>query len=65
VNPLLTFSARRLAAMIKRRDVTSAEVVEAHIQRIEEVNPTLNAVVKTRFDEARAEARAADERVAK
>ncbi|AUX22955.1 hypothetical protein SOCEGT47_034710 [Sorangium cellulosum] len=53
-------SATRLAALIRARAVTSAEVVEAHIRRIERVNPTLNAMVATRFDAARAEARAAD-----
>jgi len=60
--PLLTLSASALARMIRERKVTSTEVVVAHIERIERVNPALNAVVKDRFAEARAEARAADER---
>jgi fatty acid amide hydrolase 2 len=47
--------------MIREREVTSAEVVEAHLRRIEEVNPILNAVVHRLSDRARAEARAADE----
>lgn len=62
---LLTLSATELAGLIKRREVTSAEVVEAHIRRIEEVNPALNAMVKTRFDAAREEAARADERAAR
>ncbi len=49
--------------MIRAREVTSVEVVEAHIRHIERVNPTLNAVVASRFDAAREEARAADDRV--
>jgi fatty acid amide hydrolase 2 len=57
---LLTSSATELAARILRRELTSIEVVEAHIARIEAVNPRLNAMVCTRFDEARDEARAAD-----
>ena len=60
MDPLLTASATDLAARIRRREVTAIEVVEAHIRRIEAVNPRLNAVVCSRFDEARDEARAAD-----
>ena len=62
-SPLLRQSATRLAAMIKSGETTSCDVVEAHIARIREVNPRLNAVVKDRFDEAREEARRADEAV--
>jgi len=65
MNPLCTLSALDLARRIKQRKLTSAEVVEAHIRQIEKANPALNAVVKDRFDEARAEARAADEQVAR
>ena len=45
-----------LAAAIRAGDVTPTEAVDAAIRRVEERNPTLNAVVATRFDEARAEA---------
>jgi fatty acid amide hydrolase 2 len=61
LDPLLTCSGTRLARMIREREVTSAEVVEAHLRRIEQVNPVLNAVVHRLSDRARAEARAADE----
>lgn len=44
-----------LAAAIRAGETTAAEQVEAAITRIEEHNPTLNAVVTTRYDEARAE----------
>ena len=44
--------------------MTSRAVVEAHIARIEAVNPTINAVVAKRYDDARAEADAADARMA-
>jgi fatty acid amide hydrolase 2 len=62
VDPLLRLSATKLAAMIRAREVTSREVVDAHIARIELVNPVLNAVVADRFARARAEADAADAR---
>lgn len=64
MNPLLTRSGVELAGMIRRQEVRSAEVVEAHIRRIEEVNPRLNLMVADRFEQARAEARQADARVA-
>ena len=61
---LLLLSASQLAAKIRRREVSSADVVEAHIRHVERVNPTLNAMVRTRFEEARAEAREADRALA-
>lgn len=58
-------SAKELAAMIARGELSAVEAVEAAVERIEQVNPALNAVVIPRYDEARAEARAADERRAR
>jgi fatty acid amide hydrolase len=55
-------SARELAATIARGDVSAVEAVDAYVARIEEVNPKLNALVCPRFEEARAEARLADEK---
>ncbi len=57
-------SAIDLAQLIATRQVSSAEVVEAHLARIEAVNPKLNAVVRVLADEARAGAAAADRAVA-
>src|SRR5437016_4723373 len=59
---LTNLSAGELAAMIARGDISSVEAVEAHIERIERVNPALNAVIVKRYDAARAEAKQADER---
>lgn len=64
MDPLLTTSATRLASMIRKRETTSREIVEAHIARIRAVNPILNAVVADRFADARREADAADRAVA-
>ena len=44
------------AELVRRGEVSPAELVEAAIDRIEKVNPALDAVVWTRFDRARAEA---------
>ena len=51
--------------MIRKKKVKPSEVVEAHLDRIEHVNPTLNAVVYLRSKSAMAEARKADESIAK
>ncbi|MEQ1509469.1 MAG: amidase [Sphingopyxis sp.] len=53
-------SASALAARIAARETTSAEVIEAHLARIDAVNPALNAIVRVLADEARAGAAAAD-----
>jgi fatty acid amide hydrolase len=57
---LFGVSASALARRIASRDLTSSEVVEAHIERIAAVNPQLNALVVERYEAARAEAAAAD-----
>ena len=57
-------SATELAAAIRAGEATSREVVEAHIELLERVNPRINAVVVERFEAAREEADAADARIA-
>jgi amidase len=44
------------AELARTGEVSPGELVEAAIERIEAVNPKLNAVIRTRFDAARAEA---------
>jgi len=46
-------SATELNSLVKDRQVSVLEVVESHIQRIEAINPKLNAVVYPMFDDAR------------
>lgn len=57
-------SAADLAAGIRAGELSPVAVLEAFIQRIELLNPELNAVVATRFAEARSEAAAAERAVA-
>src|SRR5688572_1400071 len=59
------WGAAEIARRIARREVSCREVVGAFIARIEAVDGRLNAVVVRRFDEARSEAAAADERLAR
>ena len=63
-NELWRDSALGLAARIAAREITSREVIDAHLARIDAVNPHLNAVVRVLADEARAAADAADAAVA-
>lgn len=57
---LTKLSAAALARGIAENRFSAVEVVDAHIQRIENVNSKLNAVVLPRFEEARREAEAID-----
>lgn len=57
-------SATRLAAMIRERELSSTEVVNACLQQIERHNPALNAVVTLDEAGARARARQADAAIA-
>jgi len=56
-------SASELAQRIARRQLSSVEVVDAHLARIDEVNPALNALVRVLADEARAGAALADKKL--
>jgi fatty acid amide hydrolase len=57
---LWKLSAGELALRIAHGDCSAVEAVDAHIARIEAVNPALNALVCERFEAARAEAQDAD-----
>jgi amidase len=56
-NDLATLDCRDQADLVRRRQVSPAELVEAAIARIEKLNPQLNAVILPLFDKARALAR--------
>ncbi|MFL2651350.1 MAG: amidase [Anaerolineales bacterium] len=53
-------SAKSTAELIRRREVSSQEVVEAYFERVDEVNPSLNAIVRTDRDRAIGQALDAD-----
>jgi amidase len=60
--PLHWWTARDLAAAIRRRELSAREVVAWDLDRIERVNPRINAIVSLRPQAALAEADAADRR---
>jgi fatty acid amide hydrolase 2 len=64
MTPVTERSALELARAIRSGELTSVEVVEAHIARHQAWAPRVNAVIADRFEAARAEAESADARVA-
>lgn len=58
-------SATALAASIRGKKISSLELLDYYIGRVERFNPALNAIVVEDYDRARAQARAADEALAK
>jgi amidase len=60
---LWRWSATRLATAIRGRELSCVEVMEAHLGRIEAVNPALNAIVTLDADLGLREAAAADRAV--
>src|ERR1700733_14115095 len=62
--PLHYQDATALAALIATKQVSSREVVQAHLDRIAEVNPKINAIVTLLADDALRAADAADAAVA-
>ncbi|MGW0866597.1 amidase [Streptomyces sp. NPDC002611] len=57
-------TATDLAAALRRREVSAREVVTAHLERVDRVNPSVNAIVTLVADRALEEATEADERLA-
>ena len=71
MDEIIFASAKQIAQAVRNKDISAVEVVEAHLRRIDAVNPSLNAVVP-RFalligvpDRALAEARDADAALAR
>jgi amidase len=65
VDEVVFCSASALARAIRAREMSSVAIVEAHLRRIDAVNPTLNAVVHLDRDGALAAARTADAELAR
>lgn len=58
------WSARRMAEAVRAREVSARELLEAHLDRIERLNPRVNAVVTLVPERAREEADRADRALA-
>jgi amidase len=62
VNEILSLSGLAQGRLIRDGAITSAELIEAHFEQIDRVNPPLNAVVEVLHETARREAQLADRR---
>jgi len=60
MNELTTYSATQQARLIRERRVSSRELVTAHLERIAQINPKINAAVEVLAESALAAAAAAD-----
>jgi amidase len=58
-------TATELARLLRAKEVSATEVVQAHLDRIEQVNPLVNAIVTLTADQALDQARAADDLAAR
>jgi len=63
ITQLWRMSATELAAAIRSSHISSQEVIEAHLRRIEAVNPSVNAVTVVLAEKALEAAKAADRAV--
>lgn len=64
-NELHYASAIEIAARIRAGKISAREVLELHLKRIEQTNPKVNAIITLVADQARAAAKAADEKQAR
>jgi amidase len=64
VSEICFLTARDLRAALDRRELSAREVVRAHLDQIDRLNPKVNAVVTLVAEQAMAAAAAADERLA-
>ncbi|EPQ19475.1 Fatty-acid amide hydrolase 2 [Myotis brandtii] len=62
--PLLLLSGVQLAKLIRQRKVKCIDVIQAYINRIVDVNPLINGIVKYRFEAAKKEAHDVDKKLA-
>ena len=65
MNDLPFRSATELLQAIREKRIGSAELLEVYIERYERLNPRLNAIVATGFEDARERARQADQALSK
>jgi amidase len=58
VTPFL--SAREMLSALERREISSVELTEMHIERIQRLDGPIHSIINTTFDRARSEAAEAD-----
>jgi amidase len=63
--PLLTLSGTAQARLIRDGEISAVELMDAHLRRIEQVNPSLNAVAEVLSESAREAAARVDQQRAR
>jgi aspartyl-tRNA(Asn)/glutamyl-tRNA(Gln) amidotransferase subunit A len=63
VSELIKRSAVELRDLLDRREISAREVLEAHLARVEAVEPHVNAFITVMTDAARKQAESADQRI--
>ena len=58
-------SATKMAKMVRKKRISSRELIQAHLDRINQVNPKINAIIELVADKALARADAADQVLAR
>ena len=64
MSDLCAMDAISQAVLLRRRAISARELITAHIERINQVDPAVNAIVTRCFDQALEQAAAADEAMA-
>jgi amidase len=62
MNEILAASGMRQAEMIRKGEISATDLIELHLARIDEVNPSLNAAIDVLRDQALRNAREVDRR---
>mgnify|MGYP003313996836 FL=1 len=65
VTSIVNMSAFDMTAAMRNKQVSAREVMEAHLDQIERINPKVNAIVTLEVEQALKSADDADERLAK
>ncbi len=64
MSDLCAIDAISQAGLLRRREVSARELITAHIERISQVDPAVNAIITRCFDQALEQAAAADQALA-
>lgn len=64
IGPLHWLSIEEASGLLRRRELSSVELVSAHLSRIEKLQPKLHAFITVTADAALEAARRADEEIA-
>lgn len=64
MSDIFTVSGLELARRVREGEIRSIDLVDTCIDAVEKLNPALNAMVATRYADARQEAKAADQKLA-